>query len=138
MNRQPSAPATIPFVAEQSAFEQLVIEQLGQLQRGHAEIKAEIVAVGTVSQRTLEQATRTNGHVAEHEAAIRRLFERLESLEDREHDADVAENARRAQRQEDREKVRTALDTVKDAWPLAAALVLSVATVWAMVLGLFG
>ena len=53
-----------------TAFEQLVITRLESLQKGHEEIKAEIVAVGhtaeqalTVSAQTLEQAKVTNGRV---------------------------------------------------------------------------
>lgn len=54
----------------ESAFEQLVINRLDQLQKGHDEIKGEIVAVGriaeqalTVSTQTLVQAKETNGRV---------------------------------------------------------------------------
>ena len=54
----------------ETAFEQLVISRLETLQRGHDEIKREIVAVGTiaeqalnVSAQTLEQAKATNGRV---------------------------------------------------------------------------
>ena len=54
----------------ESAFEQLVISRLDQLQTGHDEIKAEVVAVGriaeqalNVSAQTLKQAMETNGRV---------------------------------------------------------------------------
>lgn len=53
-----------------TSFEQLVISRLDQLQKGHDEIKAEVVAVGkiaeqalNVSAQTLKQAMETNGRV---------------------------------------------------------------------------
>ncbi len=137
MNRQPPAPATVRGVADETAFERLVIEQLTQLQRGHAEIKAEIVAVGTVAQRTLEQATRTNGRVDALETERERVFERIDALEDRNQAADIASRARQQQRQEDREKVRGALDTAKAAWPLALAVLIGAGVIWGALWGLF-
>lgn len=67
----------------ETAFEQLVIEQLRVLARGHEEIKEEIVAVGMVSQQTLTQATRTNGRVDRLEAwqAKHRAFHEAEKAE---------------------------------------------------------
>lgn len=130
--------ATIAGVAEQSAFEQLVIETLKQHTQAFDEVKHEVVAVGSVAQRTLEQATRTNGRVNGHDVALAAMLDRLESLESRNRDADLVASARKEQRQEDREKVKTAVDWARDVWPLAAAGVLFVGTVWALVVGVFG
>lgn len=125
-------------MAGESAFEQLVIETLKQHTHAFDEVKNEVVAVGTVAQRTLEQATRTNGRVNGHDVAMAAMLDRLEALENRNKVADITASAKKEQRAEDREKVRTAFDTVKDAWPLLAGLLIGGAAIWAAVAGLFG
>lgn len=136
-NREPVSAPTIPFVADSDAFEQLVIETLKQHTQAFDEVKHEVVAVGSVAQRTLEQATRTNGRVNGHDEALARMLERLAALEHRNRESDIAANARQQQRSDDREKVRGVLDWVKEAWPLVAGVAIAVTTFWAALAGFF-
>lgn len=148
MNRQPSAPATVRGVAEETAFERLVIEQLTQLQRGHAEIKAEIVAVGTVADSLrLELASvkreTEQGFAGTHErldisnGRHDKNEDRIRALEGRNQDAAIAARARQQQRQEDREKVEGALAAAKAAWPLALEVLIGAGVIWVALWGLF-
>lgn len=89
------------------------------LHDGVGEIKAEIVALSLTGQKTLEQATRTNGRLT-----------KVESRQD-EHDEwhvvqDATTKGRREQRQHDLESLNQLRDLVAEYIPLAFAVALGV------------
>lgn len=108
----------------ESAFEQLVISRLDQLQKGHDEIKEEIVAVGkiaeqalTVSSQTLVQATATNGRVT--------LLEGWQdSFEDETEVGEAFAAGRKSVRDGDRALLRKALGMLAKWSPYAAGALL--------------
>lgn len=74
-------------------FESIVIEWLKKLDAGQGELKEEVVANQAISERTLLQATKTNGRVD----ALEDTVAYLQGLQ---HDAEVSNAARQQQRQE--------------------------------------
>lgn len=87
-------------MSEQNAFESLVIDRLKELAAGQdlmtasvSELKDEIVAVGSTAERTLNQATKTNGRVDALEATVA-------LLKSFHHDADLVAATRKEQVEE--------------------------------------
>lgn len=54
-----------------------LVKKMDVLQSGMAELKSEVVAVGSTAERTLNQATRTNGRVDKAERDIEELQRRI-------------------------------------------------------------
>ena len=79
----------------QTGFEDVVIEWLKKLDAGQDELKHEVVAHQSLTERTLQQATLTNGRVAKN-------HDRLLSLEDWRKHVDGVERDRKVRGDERR------------------------------------
>lgn len=84
-------------VAEETAYERLVIQTLSQHTAAFRELKNEMIALGSTAQRTLDQATRTNGRVNGHDLALADVLARLLAIEGRDHDDETARRAKQEQ-----------------------------------------
>ena len=88
-----------------------ILTRLDQLADGIGELKAELVAVGTVGQQTLIQATRTNGRMTQAE-------ERLTVMEARHAAEDNVAKGRKDQRADDLKIIDGIRAFASEFWPL--------------------
>ena len=107
----------------------LVLSRLNELADALSEVKAEVVAVGGTSERTLVQATKTNGRMDAAESRLNEIEERGRL------DAAVG-RGRKAQREDDLAVVRGVRDFANDFWPLILGAALggagAVAFIWSL------
>ena len=108
----------------------LVLSRLNELSDALGEVKAEVVAVAGTAERTLVQATKTNGRMDAAESRLDKIEEgsRLEAAIGR---------GRRAQRDDDLAVVRGVRDFANDFWPLILGAALGGAGVVAFVWSLY-
>ena len=88
-----------------------ILTRLDQLADGIGELKAELVAVGTVGQATLAQATKTNGRMTTAEA-------RLDDMERRHAKEDNLALGRKAQRADDLAIIDGVRAFASEFWPM--------------------
>ena len=107
----------------------LILGRLNQLSDGLGELKAQIVAVGGTAERTLVQATRTNGRMDAAESRLTNIEEhgRLDAANTR---------GRKSQREDDLAAIRGLRDFANDFWPLILGAALggggAVAFIWSL------
>lgn len=115
---------------ETEAILPLILGRLNQLSDGLGELKTQIVAVGGTAERTLLQATKTNGRMDAAE-------QRLDGIDEAARLTEAAQLGRRAQRDADLAVVRGVRDFANEFWPLIMGATLGGAGVVAFVWSLY-
>ena len=116
-------------MSDETTMWPLVLSRLNELSDALSEVKAEVVAVGGTSERTLVQATKTNGRMDAAESRLNsiELAARLDA---------ALRSGRQAQRSDDLALVRGVRTFANEFWPLILGAALGgaggVAFLWSL------